>query len=178
MSNFEVELRGQLSKQDFNRVKSFLDDNSSGVKDNKLTYFFVSKKIILKVTDERSKNKAKITIKVGDETENILKEYEICIPRKSVTGAVNLFKTLGYSKVNAVEQKRTNYKYKGSHISLKHTPDWGLHFEIETKAKNKKQAAEKKLKLFKICKELDISPMTSEEIKNKIKQINKSHNFI
>lgn len=177
MSNFEVELRGQLSHQDFNRVKTFLDANSNGVKDNKLTYFFVTQKIILKVTDEISKDKAKITIKVGDETENILEEYEINIPRKSIPNAVKLFKTLGYSKINRVEQKRINYKYKGSHISLKHTPDWGLHFEVETKAKNKEEAAEKKLELFKICKELGIFPMTPKEIKNKIKQINKSHNF-
>jgi len=183
VSQIEVELRGMLTSDEFKRVQKYLESKSTSCQaDNKTTYFFVTHGVILKVTDEYSNNKAKITIKAGDETISILKEYEIGIPRSSVEDAVFLFKSLGYSKINHIKQVRINYSYKFAEIALKHTPDWGFHFEIEAVIEAVTDAEAKanrlKQKLYQLCDELDIVPMTPKQIKEKIEDINKSHSFI
>lgn len=176
--NIEVEVRGVLTKNQFLKVKDFLDKNSQTKEfDNKNTYFFIIPGFILKVTDEISKKDAKITLKIGNETLNILKEYEIKIPKDSVENAVTIFKELGFNKVNYVRQTRTNYTYKQKVISLKYTPDWGYHFEIETMVKTEIEGEIAKKDLLKLCNELNITAMTADQIKKKIDEINLLHNL-
>jgi len=175
----EVELRGQISKKKFIRVSEYLRQNCDSYKeDNKITYFFITTGFILKVTDEETKQKAKITIKTGDETQSVLKEFDIQIPRKSIEDAVFLFKNIGFGKVNKVEQTRTNYECNGISVAMKYTADWGYHFEADIEVKSTDEAKTKKTQLRQFCKKLNIVPMTPKEIRNKIEQINKSHGFI
>lgn len=178
MKQLEVELRGVLNEKDFKRVGQCLQIADHKEEDNKLTYFFVTEGFILKVTDEESKNKAKITVKVGDETKNILQEYEIEIDRKSVVDSVSILRALGFDKVNPVNQKRINYSYKNAEIALKYTPDWGYHFEVEKIVNDIDEVDAARSELEDLCRELSIIPMTPAEIRTKITEINTLHGFI
>lgn len=176
---FEVEIKGILTKAKYNELIAFLRKKCNGVeRDDKITYFFITKHFILKVTHELSKRRAKITVKGGDETEQILSEFEIPIPVFKVEEAVRLFQALGFSQFNRIRQKRINFFYKSFEIAIKYSKDWGYHFEAEAMANTKKEAHQKIKNLEKICNELGIKPMSAEEIKQKIEQINKAHGFI
>ncbi|OGM21571.1 hypothetical protein A2714_05045 [Candidatus Woesebacteria bacterium RIFCSPHIGHO2_01_FULL_38_9] len=177
--NIEIELRGLLTKTKYLQTSNLLRKVASKVwEDNKITYFFVLKGNILKVTKELSNRNARITLKVGDETENVLEEIHIPIPTDKVEKAVRVFQLLGYSNVNRVVQKRTNFKYKNANISLKYTKDWGYHFEIETLISNSNEALAKKKELRKICSNMGLKPMNKEEIRYKIDEINRKYGFI
>lgn len=175
----EVELRGLLSKDKWldliSNLKQCCGDYEN---DDKLSYFFVIANGILKVNNEITKNTAKIVYKHGDESNNILEEYEITIHREDVEKAVNMFVNLGYKNVNEVDQKRINFKYKDTVISLKNTPDFGPHFEIEMKAKNISDARKKKKELMQVCRELGLTPMTPKQIRELIVKVNNNHGFI
>lgn len=175
----EVELRGLMSNEKWLELvlnlKQRCDDYEN---DDKLSYFFVIANGILKVNDEITKNTAKIVYKHGDESNNILEEYEITIRRDEVDKAVNMFVNLGYKDVNEVDQKRINFKYKDTVISLKNTPDFGPHFEIEKKAKNISDAKSIKNELKKVCKELGLVPMTPKQIRELIVKVNNDHGFM
>lgn len=175
----EVEVRGILSEEQYQSlVKKLKQKADSYEQDGKISYFFVTIDRILKVTDEISKNRAKITLKLGDETENILEEIEIPIARDEVGNAVNMFKHLGFTKINRVEQKRINFNYEGVIISLKYSDDWGYHFEAEALCESEKEGKNTKIVLEKICQNLGIIPMTGEEIRRKIEEINTRHGLI
>lgn len=177
--NIEVELRGMMTNQDRLALLSFFHKKNIPIeKDNKISYFFVTNGFILKVSEETDKNQAKITVKSGDETKNILQEYEILIDKNDIEKALRLFIGLGYSKINRVAQDRMNIKYKGAEISLKYSEDWGFHFEIEKMASSVFEAKNIKESLREICCELGLRPMNSREIKEKIESINRSHGFI
>jgi predicted adenylyl cyclase CyaB len=177
-SQFEVELRGVLSEAEYLRLKEYLTSHSTSHEvDNKTTFFFITKGFILKVTDDESHGKAKITLKLGDETKNILEEYEVNIPIDKVNDAVAMFQHLGFPQVNKVYQQRTNFNHEDAVVSLKHTDDWGYHFEIEAMAKDEVEAKVKKEYLASICRELGVEYMTPEQIREKIIDINKRHGF-
>jgi predicted adenylyl cyclase CyaB len=178
-SKYEVEFRGTLTKKQYLKLADYLNINcKQSQPDNKTTHFFVTKGFILKVIESESKTTANITVKVGDETSNILEELEIPIAVSDVGKSVELFKKLGFKDVNVVKQKRVNYKYNSCDISLKYTADWGYHFEIEACAKNVIEARKKKTHLNKVCSELGLKPMNPKQIRDKITQINKNHGFI
>jgi len=175
----EVEVRGLLSKEKWLSLTSYLKQYSEKYEDdNKLSYFFVISNGILKVNDEITKKTAKIVYKYGDESKNILDEYEITINKKDVSKAVDMFVNLGYKDVNRVQQKRINFQYKDTIFSLKDTPDFGPHFEIEKKAKNKSDAIKKRAELKQICKDLGVVPMTPKQIRDLIIKVNSDHGFI
>lgn len=175
----EVEVRGLLSKEKWLYLASYLKQNSEEYEnDDKLSYFFVISSGILKVNDEVTKKTAKIVYKYGDESKNILDEYEIAISKKDVPKVVDMFVKLGYENVNKVPQKRINFRYKNAIFSLKDTPDFGPHFEIEKKAKNKSDAMKKRTELKQICKDLGVVPMTPKQIRDLIIKVNRDHGFV
>ncbi len=175
----EVEVRGLLSEEKFYELTEYLNSRSSLVeKDDKISYFFVVENAILKISDETSRDRAQISFKVGDESKSILEEYDIPILRTHVETAVSLFRELGLKNVNRVTQTRCNYLYEGACVSLKHTPDWGYHFELEMKASNSQEAKNIKKELLALCKKLDVKNMTPSEIKAFVRKINERHGFI
>lgn len=178
-NKIEVELKGMLSKDEHHKLRDSLNSIArNSERDNKISYFFVTENVILKVTDETSHHRAKITLKIGEETQSVLEELEVLIPRECVVTMVTIFKNLGFDKVNRVEQERTNYMLNGVAVALKYTDDWGYHFELETKAQNKHDGKKKRKGLYKLCEDLNIKPMTPEEIAAKIEEINRRHGFI
>lgn len=179
MTNIEHELRGLLSENEFGILAQRLEKEAVRItEDNKDTHFFIAPEgVVLKVV--RSENGGEfISFKIGDETVGGLEEYEIPL-QDGIESALKLFKYLGL-KVNYVPQVRTNYLLdNGVEISMKHTPDWGYHFEIEYVREDQALNSEEILQVLKDeCHALGIQPMSPDEIKTFIRGINERNNLI
>ena len=179
MANIEHELRGLLSKEEFEALILRLEKEAVKIiDDSKDTYFFVVPEgMILKIVKSND-GREFISFKIGDETVGGLEEYEIPL-KDGIEDTLRLFGHLGLN-VNYVPQIRTNYFLEnGLEISMKHTPDWGYHFEIEYMREDQALNSEQILRLLEDeCRILGLRPMSPNEIKHFIRTINKKHDLI
>ncbi|MFH2029479.1 MAG: CYTH domain-containing protein [Bacteroidota bacterium] len=174
----EVELRGILSEEEFDNLSNNLKKRYSYERDNKKTLFYVTTGFILKIETKKELDTFFLIVKNGDETKNILEEIEVKLNISDLPKMIKILEILGYSKVNIVEQRRTNYFLEDNIVlSLKYTNDWGYHFEIEKMVKLF-EAEKTKKKLADKCGFFNIKFMDGIEIAGKINEINKKHGFI
>lgn len=174
----EIELRGTLEKKQYlNLIKKLDALGYVHEKDNKLSYFFMRQRGILKLNDEISKNQTKLSLKLGDEEKGKLYECEVVLARHHFKDLLFIFKALGFTKFHKVIQKRDNFILNDYNVelSLKHTPDFQYHFEIEYLGNKIKSDRGIKKYLHKICAQLGIKPMKENELLLKIQEIKKEH---
>lgn len=170
----EVEIRGLLDYGEYRRVLKYLHTHSdSGRSDDKIAYYYSLDGGILKLVNEYSNKKAKLSLKIGNEFKgNGMKEYELYFKNSvSMSDCQRLLQKIGYKIKSVVKQKRMNFLYRGVGLSLKHTRDWGYHFEAEILVNNPQQVPGAKKKLYFVCKELSIHPMSSDELFNFISRL-------
>jgi len=165
--NIEVELRATLDEKQFIDLNKFFLKNGEdlGV-DNKDTHFYIFPDKLLKVTDNISKDNAKITLKlqkigVGSDFE----EIEVFFAREHSNKAVRIFDELGFKNYMYSYQSRHDYLYKGIEFALKYTVSWGFHCEMEIMVASKKEVAKAIKDMKKVAKELGINIMENEELK-------------
>lgn len=160
-------MRSIFSRAKYDQLKKFLDTNAKFLgKDDKDVHFFIFPDKLLKVSNEVSGKKAKITLKlnkIGKGSD--FEEMEIPIERKYVKKFINFFKLLGFKKYMRSFQKRLNYFYKGAEIALKYSEIWGYHAELEIMVKNKSEKSAAERKIRKIAKELGLKLMSDNELK-------------
>lgn len=175
----EVELRGFLTEEQYNAlILRLKNEGIDSEEDDKDTFFFNVQKGIFKVCDEISKDKAKLSLKIGSEETGALKELEIAIPREQVKIFMSFFAALGYSDFHHVPQKRINFFLKNSILSLKFTPDFQYHFELEGRPLEDEALVEnEKLMLRHVCGQYGIIPLEPEEVAAKVKEIRKRIGF-
>ena len=177
----EIELRGYLTKKQYiDLIKNLNLCGYTNEKDDKDSYFFIREKGIFKINDEISKNQAKISLKTGDEEKGRLYEKEITLDRRYVKDLLFVFKELGFTKYHKVKQKRDNFLLKDLDIelSLKYTPDFQHHFEIEyigNKLKSEKSIIQY---LKKMCDKFNIIPLSEKELFEKIKKIKNKYKLL
>lgn len=174
----EVELRGQMSEEKFNEVKKTLSEVSEkSWEDDRDAAFFVIPNVNLKVSKYVSKDKAKIVFKNAHESAKSAEEIEIPIQGFDYEKAIRIFEELGFNKYNRTEQKRTNYIYKGIEIAIKWSKDWSYHFEMEKVVERESEVEQAQNDLEQLAKELSLTPMSEDEIKTLIENINKNNNL-
>lgn len=171
--NIEVELRSLLSEKEFNDLNAFLLKHGKDLgKDDKDSHFFIFPDKLLKVTDNITKNNAKISLKLqriglGSDFE----EIDIDIPRAEVSKAVKMFDLLGFKKYLYSYQNRHNYEYKGIEFAVKYTASWGFHCEMELMVSDRKEVPEALEQLHRVASELGLKIMTEEELKEFLAKI-------
>lgn len=175
----EVELRGLLTKAQYDSlVQRFKKEKVKFEEDDKDTYFFNVPDGVFKLCDEKSKNRGKISLKIGKEETGALEEIEIIIKRDQIKPFFNFFAALGYMDFHHVPQKRKNYFLDGAELALKFTPDFQYHFELEGELlSSAKQINKEKKKLLDICRHYKIVPLEPAEIASRIKEIRKRIGF-
>lgn len=175
----EVELRGLLTEEQYNSlIEHLTKDGVAFESDDKDTYFFNVSSGIFKLCDEISKDQGKLSLKLGSEETGALKEQEIVFERKLVPDFLNFFANIGFAERHLVPQKRKNFFLKDSTLSLKYTPDFEYHFELEgTLLSDESQIDAEKERLQVICKHYGLVPLTSEELTERIKTIRKRIGF-
>lgn len=175
----EVELRGLLTQEQYDALIKRLEDEGVAVEaDDKDTFFFNVPQGIFKVCDEISKGQGKLSLKIGSEETGALKEKEIIIKREQVSSFMGFFAALGYTEYHHVPQKRKNFFLKDATLSLKFTPDFQYHFELEGRILEDEALVEAEKKHLKaICDQYGIVPLEPEEIAVRVKEIRKRIGF-
>ena len=171
---YEVELRGLLKEDKYYYLLDYLRASSEHVvEDNKLADFYDISNGILKVVDETSKNSYKLSYKVGDEFAGKgMEEMEVYLcDDQSAAGCRTVLNRLGYKVKSSVVQTRTNFLYKGVELAIKHTPSWSYHFEAEILVDEVAKIPEARKTIKSVCDELDITPMSSDELKDFIAKL-------
>jgi len=178
MDNIEVEIRSLLTEEQYKKIIVFLDQNSEEKdNDDRKTIFFMIPDKTLKITNYLGKGKAKIALKVGNFVKEISqKEYEVFIDPNQFDIAVDVFKNLGFDKIQNTEQKRINYKYKGCEIAIKWSPDWSYHFEMDKVIAESENQSQVREELIKIATELGLKIMSDKEFAEFVEKIDKKHN--
>lgn len=163
----EVELRSLLDEQQYYKLERFLIEHSQDLgEDNKDTHFFIFCDKLLKVTDNITKDNAKITLKLqkiglGSDFE----ELEIYFPRKDANKAVRIFNLLGFNNYMYAYQHRHNYRYKNVEFALKYTKSWGFHCEMEIVVDSEQDVPQAMKTIKAVAAELGLSIMTDDELK-------------
>lgn len=175
----EIEFRARFSKDEYNRLKNFLDHKAKVLgPDNKAVYFFHMPDKLLKVVNNTSKKSAKIVLKlnkIGNGSD--FEEVEIPISQKDVEKAVKVFKSLGFENVMITPQKRVNYLYKGVELALKYSSVWGYHLELEVLVRSVKKKSEAEDKIFAVAKELGIKIMSEKELADFVSVVEKDQGW-
>jgi adenylate cyclase class IV len=161
----EVELRGKISLETFNTLRKVLAKYPTE-RDDKKTVFYDFTNGILKISENCVDGATILSLKLGNEIEQNLNEFEVRFQNYSMQHLRAILSNLGYKERTTVDQLRTNYKLEdGIALSLKFTEDWGYHFEIEELVKSRQQVPQAKIKLNQKCKALGIIPMSESELR-------------
>lgn len=134
MKNIEIEVRGALTKNEYNDLLSFMGKNAKNKEaDNRITTFFMIPDKTLKVAHKLDQRKCKIALKLGDIVSSSHQtEYEIDIKPEQFNLTVELFKHLGFTETQETRQDRINFTLNGYEFAVKWSKDLGYHFEAET----------------------------------------------
>lgn len=171
MKSYEVELRALLTEEKYQELKKFFDEQAVGEIDDADTYTFLTSELNIKVKNQTSKGKAKITVKKGAECKNSVDETELVIDPSEVDNAVKLITALGFENNIPSLQKRINYQIGEITVSLKHETNWKYHIEAEVIVHTEAEVVEAKKKLEKFFAELHLTPMTEKQTQDLINSI-------
>jgi predicted adenylyl cyclase CyaB len=172
IKQIEVEHLSRFSKEEHDRLLAFLYENGKDLgQDDKNVYFFTFPDKLLKVTDNISKNTAKITGKLNRIGEGSgFEEVEFLIARADVEKAVMIFKLFGFTNVHDSFQSRRNFEYNGVEIALKYSEMWGYHAELEIVINDETKKAEADRQIMAVAKNLGVTLMTEDELKKFIQK--------
>lgn len=164
----EVELRGLLDKADYSRVLQYLGSRATNKRqDDKIAWYYVFNGGIFKLVDEISRNRAKLSLKIGDESSGRgMEEVEFFLDRNGLESCSVMLDRLGFTVKSTVNQRRINFSYKGVELAIKHTPDWGYHFEAEVVVDKPDQVLAARERIKAVCEELNMRPMSTEELRS------------
>lgn len=165
----EVELRGFLTSDKYTYLLEFFKRHGSGLEDDsKTAHYFRYDQGILKIVDEKSQGKYKLSLKEGDEYKSLgMKETEIYLKSRSdYNTAFDLLESLGFVVKSTIEQQRTNVIYKEVQFALKYTVSWGYHFEAEMLVSDNHDIQNAQKHILDICSQLDIQTLTEAELQD------------
>ncbi len=171
--NIEVELRALIDEKQFIELNRFLAKNGKYLgEDHKDSHFFILPNKLLKVTDNISKNNAKITLKlqeigIGSDFE----EIDVNFSREDADKIIKIFKLLGFTNHMYSYQNRHNYLYKNVEFAIKYTQSWGFHCEMEIMVNNKKEVTKALKEMGVVASELGLKIMSDDELKKFITKI-------
>jgi len=160
----EIEIRGQLSGEEFGRLSKLLAQNgdlvdhyhrlsidlSPGFDPTSKTWKNPSG---TDVRLKKSDNKEKISIKMGNFHDLERKEVEVKIETGQFLQALDLLETMGYKTGMIYFWESWEYNYGGMEIKLSKYTDSYFTFEIEGKEETGVEAMAEKLKLKPYSKE-------------------------
>lgn len=177
MPNYEIEIRGLLTKDQFDSILDDLKGRADKFEeDNRETLFFMIPNATLKVAKMVSKKLAKIAYKSGDIVRSAAqREIEFSIPIDACDDAIEMFSLLGFADTQSTSQIRYNAVLGDIEISLKWSKDWGYHFEAEIISQTESDIDGLKERLESYCASIGLNAMTSAEFEGFRQQIDASH---
>lgn len=171
----EIEIRGKLSKADFERLFPFLKKNgkiknhyhrlsvdiSSGFNEVTGKWDYSS---LFDLRIKKSDDKEKITMKVGPYNQKERKEIEVKLLPGEILNALDLFEVMGYKSGMIYCWESWEFEYKDCEVKLSKYTDDFYTFEIESSISDPNLLAE----------ELNLKSYTKEEYQKAIEWENKN----
>lgn len=168
---FEIEIRGKLKKEDFERLVSLFE------KDGKLINHYHRLSVDISpgfdpktrswknlngfdLRVKRTNEKEKITVKIGDFNAKKREEIEIDLKEGQMINAVKLLESLGFNKGMIYFWQSWEYEYEGFEVKLTQLAEEYYDWEIESHDKN--------LDPDTLAEKLKLTSFTREEYKKEI----------
>lgn len=184
--NIEVEVRGLLSTEEYERLKSFFDTNAKKVEEKDRILIDYStflpggveerkKDIRLRVTN----GVPEIIVKLGEwGGSEQRKELSVKTAPGTFDLLTEIFAALGYEKGVLAVRKSHVYEYKDIEFALVEVPDHSYYFEAEKMAHDGEDCNELLAELNVVCKELGLTVFSKEEFFAYIQKLNKEANDV
>lgn len=179
--NIEVEVRGLLKKEEYEKIDFFLKDKGSLKKKRNRTFIDFSGDVENRTKDIRIRNTngiPEIVIKLGswggsESREEILLE----VKEGSFKTLVKAFGEMGFKKGVLCVRNSVVYEYKGIEFALVEVPNHSYYFEAEIlTTKDNTEKAETEIR--KICEELGLKPFSKEEFFAYVNLLNQEANSV
>jgi predicted adenylyl cyclase CyaB len=184
--NIEIEIRGPLSKTEFNNLKKLFEVKGKKVTEKERVLIDYStflkggvknrkKDIRLRVTN----NIPEIVVKIGEwgGTEQ-RKELSVFTKPGEFDTLVEIFGELGFSKGMLCERKSKVYMYKGIEFALVEVPGHSYYYEAEKMAHNKENAEKILAEMTEVCTDLGLSVFDKKQFFKYIQKLNKEANEV
>lgn len=185
--NIEIEVRGALSQEQYQRVTTFLEEN--GIKKEAKRRIFIDYSAFLPEGGIRNRNKdirvrvtngsPEIVVKIGawggsdNRKELIFKGQE-----GKFDVLVEILKELGLSKGVLGKRIITAYDYKGIEVALHEIPGHSYFFEAEKMSTKQEDVATVTGEINALCTELGLTPFSQEEFFVYVEKLNAEANTI
>jgi len=184
MANIEVEVRGELTKDSYNKVISELNKKAEYVKDKeRLTIAYYRGKIPKDVR-ETSNEEVDLRVRVtGRNAEIILKhglwgakdnrtEIPVPIALEDFDNSVELLRLIGWNNCLIATALTKVFNYKGIEFAIVIQNNKHYYFEAEKITSNKDNASEIHKEIEKACQEFGLKPHTQEGFYDFINKMN------
>ncbi|MCL5003998.1 MAG: CYTH domain-containing protein [Patescibacteria group bacterium] len=160
--NTEVEIRGPLTETKYKSLLNLLKKKGKLVKESdQLAIFFKTPAHNLSLKGDHSREK--LVLKFGGWQKGARREIEVFLEKGQFGNALELLKSLGYTKGHKAPAFRQDFLYRDVQISLKTKAVIGPHFEMETASGNEKSHKKEQAKLRKIAKSLGLKVWTERQ---------------
>lgn len=180
MSKYEIELRGQLSTGQKEKLENFLAKNGKLIKEYKRTQWCfglnLHKKIDLRI--KVTNGQAELSLKDGGLGDSHRKEISIPIAKNKLGQAKDFLKILGYREGIIAWRNAKIYSYENIEWAIVEVPNYGFYFEAEKLVRNKGDGKSAEDEIREITNKLGLNIMTSEETIKYIKTLDREANKI
>ncbi len=184
--NIEIEIRGPLSKEQFDNMILFLDKKGKKLTEKNRVLIDYStfleggvekrkKDIRLRVTN----GVPEIIVKLGEwGGTDQRKELSVLTNSNSFDTLVEIFGELGFVKGMLCVRKSKVYEYKGVEFALVEVPNHSYYYEAEKMAYENESAEQITKKVKKICLDLELQMFDQKTFFEYVETLNKEANEI
>ncbi|MGC9049253.1 MAG: CYTH domain-containing protein, partial [Patescibacteria group bacterium] len=175
MADIEVEIRGPLTKKQFQNLKKFLTKNGKLIgRKSRLSLMYFRKQVPknvnaikndpvdlrLRITDGQATMVMKYGQWAGSDTR---KEFEFPIEKNKFGQAIEFLKALGWTKTVVYATDASIYKYREVEFAVVEIKGYGYVYEAEIMVKNKKEISAARKKIKTLCSKIGLREYRSGE---------------
>ncbi len=164
--NIEVEIRSFITKEKYEELLEFFNNNSEKIKENyQETFYFDSNQDL---RTQKSDSHAKIWLKKGKIHDEFREEIEVKLNKEDFEKANKIFEAIGLNTKIKFYRLRNQFNWGNIKVCLDYTKGYGYIIELEKLSNNQeKQSTLEELK--KKLNELNIQLTTKQDFEDKFK---------
>ncbi|MBN1645838.1 hypothetical protein JW868_02245 [Candidatus Woesearchaeota archaeon] len=175
MEMIRVELRGPLSGSEYDRLKSFLDENGTGKRVLYRTLVDFSRQAVgtkdVEVKLRVTNNEAEFIVKNGDFHDPSRQEAGVSLDRDQMHNMMQALSFLGYTTGIICRRNISKYSYNQLEFSIIEVPGHSHYYEAEIVCEHDK-TAEAEITIREILESLDLEIFTKTEFFEYVESLN------
>ena len=187
IADYEIELRGRLSKEKYQSVKVFLEENGSFKEKKERTFYDFSTFIPGEGLRGRTRDfriretngQPEVILKLGAwQGSDRREELSVLTAKGSTETLLKIFGEMGFKKAITGKRKTFAYDYKNVEIALVEVPGHSYYFEAEIVAPAGSNHDKVHHQIEKVIKELGLELFSEDGFHQYIDQLNLESNEI